>query len=84
MLEQGEKRNILAKPNTTNYTEKKSYGTKPKMGFIHATKPLKELLVCNEIETLKQFIGCPIGVCKGFVACTKPFLDFLPHDFFSV
>ncbi len=34
------------------YTEKKSYGTKPKKGFVHATKSLKGLLVCNEFETL--------------------------------
>jgi hypothetical protein len=49
------------------YTEQKSCDTKPKKSFVHATIPLKGLLVCNEIETLKQFLGCLIGVCKGFV-----------------
>ncbi len=37
---------------TKLYTENKSCGTKPKKGFVHATKPLKGLLVCNETETL--------------------------------
>ncbi len=34
------------------YIEKKSCGTKPKKDSVHATKLLKGLLVCNEIETL--------------------------------
>ncbi len=38
------------------YTEKKSCGTKPKKGFVHAMKPLKGLLVCNEIEILFSFV----------------------------
>jgi hypothetical protein len=37
------------------YIEKKSCDTKPEKGFVHATKLLKGLLVCNEIETLFQF-----------------------------
>jgi hypothetical protein len=45
---------LLVNENHTigTYTEKKSCDTKPKKGFVQATKPLKGLLVCNEIETL--------------------------------
>jgi hypothetical protein len=46
---------------------KKSCSAKPKKGFVHATKPLKGLLVCNEIEILTNTYQAPNKLFEGFV-----------------